>query len=68
MSKVSVKSISSVQITVSEEFASVLRSLVYALNWEQFPDAEEFVDALADIGTDEVNIDYNESTGEFVRA
>lgn len=62
----SAKRVTSIQLTVSEEAALVIKELLYALNWDQFAFAEGVVEAINSVEPEgDVTITYNEASGQF---
>lgn len=66
MSKVS--NISLVQLQLTEDEAAIVRSALLVLNWGHFPAAEEIADGLSDSGIGDIDLRYNEDSGELERA
>ncbi len=69
--KISVKSDPIVVIEVDAATADLIRQLAYAVNWDQFPAAEELVDSLNNLDAiqdgDFPSIGYDSDDGQFNR-
>jgi hypothetical protein len=66
---VSVKRVTNVEFSVSEEAALTIKALLYRLNWSQFDFASQLaydIENLEISGVD-VSIDFNYETEEFDR-
>jgi hypothetical protein len=65
---VSAVKVNQVQLVLDEETAELIRQLAYAVNWDQFPNAEKLNDEIAALGLDvDVSVSYSQEAGEFTR-
>jgi hypothetical protein len=66
---VSVRKVSVVQISVDQETASLIASLLLHVNWDQFPVAETLRGAIYDAADiDDIDLKFDEDSGDFVKA
>lgn len=58
----------SIVLTLDEETAGLIKSLVYRTDWDQFPSAQRVAELLDELEIDGIDIDYNQDSSDFERA